>query len=229
MRKTRCRPLFFLYGRCDAMTKILIADDHPVVRRGLKQILEEQRGMVVTAEAEDGTEALRKARSGDFDIVLLDISMPDRNGLEILKELKKERPELKVLVLSMHPEEDYALLAIRQGASGYLTKGSATEELVSAVRKVCAGHTYITPALAELLAEGLGKRRCETLPHEKLSQREFQVLRMIASGKSIKQIAGELLINARTASTYRSRILTKMRMKTNADLIRYAMRNMLVS
>jgi two-component system, NarL family, invasion response regulator UvrY len=211
------------------MIKILIADDHPVVRRGLKQILEEHGDMAVTAEAENATETLRKATSGDFDIVLLDISMPDRSGLEILKELKKEKPDLKVLVLSMYPEEDYALVAIRQGASGYLTKGSATEELVSAVTKVCEGHIYVTPALAELLAGGLEKRRCETLPHEKLSPREFQVMRMIASGKSIKQIAGELLINARTASTYRSRVLAKMRLKTNADLIRYAMRNMLVS
>jgi two-component system invasion response regulator UvrY len=211
------------------MVKILIADDHPVVRRGLKQVLEEHKGLAVTAEAEDGVETLSKVRSGDFDVVLLDISMPGRNGLEILQELKRERPDLKVLVLSMHSEEDYAMLAIRQGASGYLTKASAPEELVSAVRKVCAGHTYVTPALAEQLAESLGKMRGEPLPHEKLSPREFQVMRMIASGKSIKQISGELFINARTASTYRSRILGKMRMKTNADLIRYAMRNMLVS
>ncbi len=211
------------------MIKILIADDHPAVRRGLKQILEESGDVVVTAEAENGTEALKKARSGDFDLVLLDIFMPGRSGLEILGELKTERPDLKVLVLSMYPEEDYALAAIRQGASGYLTKGSAPEELVSAVRKVCAGGLYVTPALAELLAGGLGKKKCEKLPHEKLSQREYQVLCMIASGKSIKQISGELLINARTASTYRSRILGKMKMKTNADLIRYAVRNMLVS
>ncbi len=209
--------------------RILIADDHPVVRKGLRQILEENFEDLTTAEAATGADILKEVLEQKFDLVLLDLSMPGGSGLEIMKELKRRRSSLKFLILSMYPEEEYALTAIRAGASGYLTKSSAPEELVNAVKKICSGGVYVTHRLAELLASDLEQRdEVRQNPHERLSHREYQVLCMIASGKSIKQIAEELNINARTASTYRGRILEKMSMKTNADLIRYAMKYLLV-
>lgn len=210
------------------MIRILVADDHAVVRNGLKQIVSDTPDMVVTAEASNGQEALNKALEDDYDIVLLDITMPDRSGLDILKEIKSQKPELPVLILSMHPEEQYAVRALKAGAAGYLTKESAPEELIRAMRRVSGGGKYITSSLAEKLASVL-KTGTEEPLHQALSDREYQVLCMIASGKRVKQIANELLLSTKTISTYRSRILQKMNMNNNIELTRYAIQNQLVS
>ncbi|HDZ28167.1 hypothetical protein LCGC14_0688630 [marine sediment metagenome] len=209
------------------MIKILIADDHPVVRKGLKEIIEDIPDMVVSGEASNGQEALEKARKGDFDIAVLDISMPGISGLDILKQLKDEKPELSVLVLSMYPEEQYAVRVLRAGASGYLTKESAPEELIAAIRKASKGGKYISSSLAEKLAFDLETGAGRPL-HETLSDREYQVMRMIASGKTGKEIGVELFLSAKTISTYRSRILEKMKMKSSAELTHYALKHGLV-
>jgi len=210
------------------MISILVADDHAVVRNGLKQIVGDTPDIVVAAEASNGQEALNKALEGDYDVVLLDITMPDRSGLDILKEIKSQKPKLPVLILSMHPEEQYAVRALKAGASGYLTKESAPEELINAMRRVSGGGKYVTSSLAEKLASVL-KTGAETPPHQALSDREYQVLCMIASGKRVKQIADELLLSAKTVSTYRSRVLQKMNMNSTTELTRYAIQNHLVS
>jgi len=209
------------------MIKILIADDHPVVRKGLKEIIEETPGMVVGGEASNGQEVLENVRKSDYDVVLLDISMPGRSGLEILKELKSEKPELSVLILSIHPEEQYAVRALKAGASGYLTKESAQDELIAAIRKASTGRKYISSSLAEKLAFYL-EIDTEKPLHETLSDREYEVMCMIASGKTIKEIAEELFLSVKTISTYRSRILEKMRMKSNVELTHYALKHGLV-
>lgn len=209
------------------MIKILIADDHPVVRKGLKEIIEETSDMEVTEEASNGQEVLAKVFEKDFDVVLLDISMPGRSGLDILKELKSQRPKLSVLVLSIHPEEQYAVQVLKAGAAGYLTKKSAPDELVSALRKVSAGGKYVSPSLAEKLASAL-ETGIDRPAHETLSAREYEVMRKIASGKTVTEISKELFLSPKTISTYRTRILEKMRMKNNAELIRYAIKNRLV-
>ena len=209
------------------MIKILIADDHPIVRKGLKDIIKETSDMLITEEANGGQEALEKIRKHHFDVVVLDISMPGRSGIDILKQLKREKPELSVLVLSMHPEEQYAVRALRAGASGYLTKESASDELIKAIQKIAKGKKYISSSLAEKLAYALDFD-AEKLPHEALSDREFEVLCMIASGKTLKEIAKELLLSVKTISTYRSRILEKMNMKRSAELIHYAIKHRLV-
>lgn len=206
--------------------RVLIADDHAVVRRGLKQILLDEYGALEVGEAGDAHETLRLAREEPWDIVVLDISMPGRSGLEVLKELKQTRPRLPVLILTTHPEEQYAVRVLKAGAAGYMTKESAPEHLVEAVRKVTAGGMYITPTLADLLVTQI--TGAERPPHENLSDREFQVLRMIASGKTVGQIAEELSLSSNTVSTYRVRVLEKMRMKTNAELTHYAISNGLV-
>ena len=208
------------------MIKILIADDHPVVRRGLKQIVAEEPNMVVAGEAQNAKEVLELIRKQDWDVVMLDITMPDRSGLEVLKQLKKEYPKLPVLVLSVHSEEQYAVRVLKSGAAGYMTKESAPEELVRAIRKVVAGGKYVSSSLAERLAFDLESE--EEPLHETLSNREFQVMCMIASGKTVKEIADRLFLSVKTASTYRTRILRKMKMKTNAELIYYAIKNRLV-
>lgn len=208
--------------------RLLIGDDHAVVRKGMKQILAETRDIVVADEAGDGREVLEKVRKNDFDMVLLDISMPGRDGLEVLKELKGLRPKLPVLMLSMYPEEQYAVRSLRSGASGYLTKDSAPDELISAIRKVSSGGKYVSASLAEKLALKLGADVEKPL-HEALSDREYQVMCMIASGKTVKEIGEELSLSVKTVSTYRSRILDKMRLKGNAELTRYAIDNKLVS
>jgi two-component system invasion response regulator UvrY len=208
--------------------RLLIGDDHAVVRRGMKQILAETRDIVVADEAGNGREVLEKVRKNDFDMVLLDISMPGRDGLEVLKELKSLRPKLPVLMLSMYPEEQYAVRSLRSGASGYLTKDSAPDELISAIRKVSSGGKYVSASLAEKLAHKLGTDVEKPL-HEALSDREYQVMCMIASGKTVKEIGEELSLSVKTVSTYRSRILNKMRLKGNAELTRYAIDNRLVS
>jgi len=209
------------------MIKILIADDHPVVRKGLREIIEETSDMEVADEASNGQEVLAKVFKKDFDVVLLDISMPGRSGLDILKELKSQLPKLAVLVLSIHPEEQYAVQVLKAGASGYLTKKSAPEELVTALRKVSTGGKYVSPSLAEKLASAL-ETGIEKPPHETLSAREYEVMRKIASGKTVTEIARELFLSPKTISTYRTRILEKMGIKNNAELIRYAIKNRLV-
>jgi two-component system invasion response regulator UvrY len=209
------------------MIKILIADDHPVVRKGLREIIEETSDMEVTDEASNGQEVLAKVFKKDFDVVLLDISMPGRSGLDILKELKSQLPKIAVLVLSIHPEEQYAVQVLKAGAAGYLTKKSAPEELVTALRKVSTGGKYVSPSLAEKLASAL-ETGIEKPPHETLSAREYEVMRKIASGKTVTEIARELFLSPKTISTYRTRILEKMGIKNNAELIRYAIKNRLV-
>jgi two-component system invasion response regulator UvrY len=207
--------------------KILVADDHPVVREGLKQILSETPDMVVAGEAGTSQEVLNEVWGNDYDVVLLDISMPGRNGLDILKELKSVEPDIHVLVLTIHPEEQYAVRMLTAGASGYLTKESAPDELIAAIRKVSMGGKYVTSSLAERLAFDLGVD-AEKPPHERLSDREYQVLCMIASGETVNEIARELLLSAKTISTYRSHILEKMNMKKSAELIHYAIQHRLV-
>ena len=206
------------------MTKILVADDHPIVRQGLKKILSEHPDLTVADEAGTGKDVLIKVGKKDFDIVLLDISMPGRNGLDILKEIKIKKPKLPVLVLSIYPEDQYAVRVLKLGAAGYLTKESVPEELVAAIRKVSRGHKYVSNSLAEKLATDLAMNT-EKSPHENLSDREYQVMSMIASGKRLKEVAEELSLSIKTISTYRSRIMEKMNMKNNAELIRYALQN----
>ena len=208
------------------MIKILIADDHAIVRKGLKQILEEMPGKVSSDEARNGQEVLQKTWDDNYDMVLLDISMPGNSGLDILKQLKSEQPDLKILILSMHPEEQYAIRALKAGASGYLTKESTPNELVKAIRKISAGKKYVSASLAETIASHLDDMSEKPL-HEILSDREFEVMRKIASGKTVKEIAGELSLSVKTISTYRARILEKMNMKNNAQLTYYAIHNKL--
>ena len=209
------------------MLRILIADDHAIVRQGLKQIVTETRDMIVAGEASNGQELLNKIKDDDYDVVVLDITMPGRNGIDVLRQLRTERPRLPILMLSIHPEEQYALRALRAGASGYLTKESAPDELVVAIRKVSSGGKYISASLAEKLAFELEAGR-EQAPHETLSDREYRVMCMIASGKTVMVIARELMLSEKTISTYRSRILQKMNMKNNAELTYYAIKNQLV-
>ena len=207
--------------------QILIADDHPIVRAGFKQVLSETPDMVVADEAGNGLEVLNLVRKKDYDIVLLDISMPGRNGLEILKDLKEEFSRLPVLILSIYPEEQYAIRALRAGASGYLTKASAPDELISAIRKVSEGGRYISSSLAEKLANYLYIDLTKP-PHEALSDREYQVMLLIASGRTVSEIAEELHLSVKTISTYRAHILEKMKMKNNADITVYAVQNKLL-
>ena len=209
------------------MIKVLVADDHPVVREGLKQILAEAQDIEVMAEAEDGHELLRKVRKQDFDVIVLDITMPGLMGLDALKQLKSEQPRLPILILSIHSEEQYALRVLRAGASGYLTKASAPNLLIGAIRKVHLGGKYISSSLAERLADEL-RGDITKLPHETLSDREYQVMCLIASGKTVTEIADQLALSVKTVSTYRSRTLEKMRIKTNAELTHYAIDNKLM-
>jgi DNA-binding NarL/FixJ family response regulator len=209
------------------MTKIIVADDHAIVRAGIIQILTDEPGFQVTDEAGDGQQLLKKVRSINPDVVLLDMTMPGMDGLDVLKQLKIERPKLPVLILSMHPEAQYALRAMKAGASGYITKSSAPDELILAIKKVVNGGRYISPAFAEKLAFQLDTDFKE-LPHEALSDREYQVILLIASGKTVSEIADELTLSVKTISTYRSRILEKMKMKNNAELTRYVIEHQLL-
>lgn len=206
------------------MTRILIADDHTIFREGLKRILAESPDIVVADEAQNGTEALQKVLNNDFDLVLLDISMPGISGLDVLKMIKNEKPRLPVLILSVYSEEQYAVRVMRAGAAGYLTKESALDELILAIRRIAQGRKYITSSLAERLATEVESDTDKPL-HETLSDREYQVLLLIASGKAVKQIAEELYLSEKTVSTYRARILEKMKMKTNAELTHYAIKH----
>jgi two-component system invasion response regulator UvrY len=207
--------------------KILIADDHTIFREGLKHILTEYPDMIIADEARNGREVLEKIWNNDYDMVLLDISMPGMTGLEALKQMKNDKPKLPVLVLSMHPEEQYAVRALRAGASGYLTKESAPDELMTAIRKISQGRKYITSSLAERLALEM-ETDSEKPLHDILSDREYQVLRMIAEGKTVKHIADELALSIKTVSTYRARIMEKMKMTSNAELMHYAMKHHLL-
>jgi DNA-binding NarL/FixJ family response regulator len=209
------------------MIKILIADDHAIVRKGLKQILADAPIAVLTDEAGSGHEALKKVRENNYNVVLLDISMPDMSGVDVLKQLKIEKPKLPVLILTMHPEDQYAMRILKAGASGYLTKESAPDELISAIQKVSRGGKYISPSLAEKLACDLDSTAILPL-HKRLSDREYQIMTMLASGRSTKEIASELSLGMPTVSTYRFRILQKMNLKNNAELINYAIKNNLL-
>lgn len=208
--------------------RILIADDHAIVREGLRQILADTKDIVVAGDAENGNDAIKLARKGDSDVLLLDISMPDRSGIEVLKQIKKESPKLAVLMLSMHREDQYAIRSLKAGAAGYLNKQSAPAELVDAIRQVASGRKYISPALAQELANQVGDENREVPPHEMLSDREYQTLVMIASGKTVSDIATELTLSVKTISMYRSRLLQKMKLRHNAELTHYAIKNHLV-
>ncbi len=209
------------------MIKILVVDDHIIVREGLKKILVDTPDMVVADEASNGEEVIKKVGNNDYDLILLDISLPGRNGLDVLKQLKCSKPTVPVLILSIHPEEQYALRSLRAGASGYLTKQSTPDELIDAVRRVADGRKYITSSLAEKLAFEL-EVDARKLPHETLSDREYQVMCMIGSGQTVKEIAKTLSLSIRTISTHRTHILKKMGMKNNAQLTYYAIKNALV-
>ncbi len=209
------------------MIKVCVVDDHAVVREGLKRIISENPGMAVTAEAGDGHEALRIIQSEPCDVVLLDVTMPNKSGLDVLKQLHLDRPKLPVLVLSMHAEDQYAVRVLRAGAAGYLTKESAPAKLVQAIRKVVRGGKYVSATLAEKLVYDLDSNSSKA-PHEVLSDREYQVLCLIASGKTVTTIAEELALSVKTISTYRVRILEKLNMKNNAELTRYAIKEGLV-
>jgi two-component system, NarL family, invasion response regulator UvrY len=207
--------------------RILIADDHAVFRRGLRETLVEAFPKATFAEAGTAEETLEFVRRSQWEVLVLDISMPGKSGLDILEDVKRLQPRLPVLYLSMHPEEQFARRALRSGAAGYLTKDSVPDELKTAMRKVAAGGRYVSAALAERLADDLA-RRSDTPPYELLSDREFQVLRLIASGKTVKEIADELALSVKTVSTYRARVLEKTGLHTTADLIRYALKAQLV-
>ena len=207
--------------------RVLIADDHAIVREGLKQILADTGDIVVAGDAGSGLEAIKLARAGEFDVLLLDISMPDRSGIEVLKQVRQEFPKLAVLMLSMHREDQYAIRSLKAGAAGYLNKQSAPDELVTAIRQVALGRKYISPALAQQLADQIGDDRA-VAPHETLSDREYQTLTMIASGKTVSEIATELVLSVKTISMYRSRLLQKMKLRHNAELTHYAIKNNLV-
>ena len=207
--------------------RVLIVDDHAIVREGLKRILADAPELRVAGEAASGTEAIRLVREGSWDVMLLDISLPGSNGLEVLRAVKEYAPKLPVLVLTMYPEDQYALRMLRAGAAGYLTKEGAPGQLVTAIRKVAGGGKYISPAVAEKLAWEL-ERRKQPATHEDLSNREFEILRLIASGKTVSQIAQDLHLSVKTVSTYRMRLLTKLNMKSNAELTHYAIKGGLV-
>ncbi len=207
--------------------KIIIADDHVIFREGLKQVIATTSNMVVAAEAGTGQELLQKVQENDYDLAVLDISMPGRSGLDTLVELKRIRPKLPVLVLSMHPEEQYALRAYKSGAFGYMTKGSPTSELIEALQKLALGKKYVSADLAESMVSGLGEPSPIEVQHS-LSNREYQVLCMIASGKPVGKIATELSLSVKTISTYRSHILRKLNMQNNSELTRFAIENGLV-
>lgn len=207
--------------------KVLIADDHAVVRRGVIQILAEEYPALSVGEAENAGEVLMLARENEWDIIILDISMPGRNGLEVLKELRQQYPKVPILILTAHPEEQYAIRVLRAGAAGYMTKESAPEHLVEGIRRMTGGGKYISPAAAEMLADSISTDQ-KKAPHESLSDREYQVLCLLASGRTVGEIAAELSLSVKTISTYRTRVLEKMRMKTNVELTHYAIRNNLI-
>jgi DNA-binding NarL/FixJ family response regulator len=203
------------------MIRVLIADDHAIVRQGLKKILDESPDIKIVAEHANGADALRWIRANDCDVALLDIAMPGRSGIEVLKQLHEEKPKLPILILSIYPEDQYAVRLIKAGADGYLTKESAPDVVMEAVRRVAAGKKYISPAVAEMLANEFGTQEGK-LPHETLSDREYQIFLLLASARTVSEIADALSLSVKTVSTYRTRILEKMQLRNNAELMRYA-------
>jgi DNA-binding NarL/FixJ family response regulator len=208
------------------MIRVLVADDHAVVRRGLLQILEEAPAIVVAGEASTGRQVLQAVQKHDYDVLVLDMAMPEGGGLEVLRQLQSLKPDLPVLILSVYPERQYALRTLKAGAAGYLTKESAPEELIAAIRKVAQGKKYVTQSLAEKLAAALGDESEE--PHKALSDREYQAMCLLAAGKTVTEIATELSLSVKTISTYRARILDKLNLKNTAEIIRYALERGLV-
>lgn len=209
------------------MIRILIADDHAIVRAGLRQFIADQADMEVAGEAASGSETVAAVRDGAFDVVLLDISMPDKNGIDTLRLLRHARPELPVLMLSAYGEDQYAVNLLRAGAAGYVSKDAASTQLVSAIRTVVQGRKYVSPSLAQILADGVSGDATRPL-HAELSQREFQIFCKLAAGAAVSRIADELNLSVKTVSTYRTRILDKMALKSNADLTYYAIKNGLI-
>jgi two-component system, NarL family, invasion response regulator UvrY len=208
--------------------RVLVADDHALVRKGLQQVIKEQAPDMIVDEAWDGEQVLSMVRNEEWDVLVLDIGMPKRSGLEILQELRTTQPKLPVLILSVHPEDQYAIRVLKAGAAGYLSKDSALDELVDAIRKAVSGGRYVSASLAEKLALGLSGG-LDRLPHEALSDREMTVLLKMGAGMSVGEIADELSLSVKTVSTYRTRILEKMGYKSNADLIRYVIEHELLS
>jgi len=211
----------------NAIIQVIIADDHAIVREGLKQILADTRDIIVKGEADCGLATIKMCREHEFHVLLLDISLPDKSGIEVLKQIKKERPAISVVMLSMHPEDQYAIRALKAGASGYLNKQSAPKELVSAIRQVALGLKYINASVAQELANHIDDEHQVTL-HETLSDREYQTMTMIASGKAVSDIAKDLSLSVKTISEYRARVLMKMKLKNNAELTHYAIKNQLI-
>lgn len=209
------------------MIRVLLADDHAMVRAGLKEILADTGDIAVAAEATNGHEVLERVRAADYDVAVLDLSMPGRGGIELIKQVKDEKPKLRILVLTMHSEGQYAVRALKAGAAGYLTKESAAEQLVAAIRRIAAGGAYVSPETAERLALDAGARP-DAAPHTQLSDREFQVFRMIADGRSVSEIAKQLSLSVKTVSTHKTRILHKMGLANQAELIRYALEHKLL-
>ena len=209
------------------MIRVIIVDDHAIVRRGVRQIVAEHPGIEVVAEAGDYAELTAFLRDHDCDVVLLDIALPGKNGIEILKSLRERHPKIRVLMFSTYPEDQYAVRALKAGASGYVNKSSAPEKLAEAIQQVAQGRRYITPEVAESLAASLSEPESRK-PHELLSDREFQTLRLIASGRKLSEIADELAISPKTVSVYRARVLEKLKLRTNTELARYAVANELV-
>ncbi|BEV16114.1 response regulator transcription factor [Herbaspirillum sp. DW155] len=213
--------------KATAAIRVLIADDHAIVRESLRQICAGSKDIVVAGNAANGLEAIKLAREGNGDVMLLDIVLPDRSGIDILKQIRKEQPELPVLILSIHREDQYAIRSLKAGAAGFLNKQASPGELLAAIRQAAAGRKYVSPSLAQELANQIGFDH-DTPLHETLSDREYQTMVMIASGKTVSDIAGELLLSVKTISMYRSRVLTKMKMRHNAELTHYALKNNLV-
>jgi DNA-binding NarL/FixJ family response regulator len=209
------------------MIRVLLADDHAIVRTGLKEILTDTGDIAVTGEAGSGNETLARIREHDYDVVVTDMSMPGRSGIELIKQIKREKPGLRILVLSMHSEAQYAVRALKAGASGYLTKDGAADELVAAIRRIAAGGAYVTPETAERLALDFD-RPADAPPHTLLSDREFQVFQLIVSGKSVSEIGKQLALSVKTVSTHKTRIMEKMNLANQTQLIRYAIRHKLL-
>jgi DNA-binding NarL/FixJ family response regulator len=206
------------------MIRVVIADDHTIVREGLRRILAGHDDIQITGEATNGYEVIDHVRAGGFDLLLMDLSMPGKSGIELIKQVKDEKPKLPVLVLTMHEEEQYALRAIRAGASGYLTKESASDQLVAAIRKIASGHLYISPAVAEQLAlDVMPRADADAPPHKQLSDREFEVFRLLVEGKSVTDIGVQLHLSVKTVSTHKTRVLEKLGVSSIAELVRYAM------
>jgi DNA-binding NarL/FixJ family response regulator len=207
---------------------VLVVDDHALIRKGLKQILDDTSDIRVTGEAETGMQAIKMVRENKYDMALLDITLPDKYGIDVLRQMKLECPSLPVLILSMHPDEQYALRSIKAGASGYMNKQSAPSQLVIAIRKVASGKKYISSELAEQLADNLTNDKPQDVSHKILSNREYQTLCLMAAGKSLSEMADIMSLSAKTVSVYRSRMLEKMQLKNNAEAVRYAINNHLI-